>query len=448
MHRTRVVLGHVSSSLEVKPTASSETATVTNNKTGKSADIQITDGTIKASDLKQVSLKTYDPGYTNTTCCVSTISFIDGDKGILRYRGIPIEQLAEKSSHLASSYLVIYGELPTPKQLETFSKRIMQASCLTEDLMARAQHLSKAFPHTAHPMHMLCAGFTILGSCFPEQNPAAAGGDVYKDPVVRNQQIERIMGAGATLSAMAYCHSKSIRMNMPDPNLGYAENFLNMIGMQVHPKLAKALDVLMILHEEHELNCSTSSMRHISSSNACVYTAVSGAVAALFGPLHGGANEAVLRMLEEIGDVKNVPGFVERVKSRDAQLMGFGHRVYKNFDPRAKIVRKICDDVFEICGRDPLLDVAMALEKIALEDDFFISRKLYPNVDFYSGLIYKAMGFPTDFFTCLFALPRLAGWLSHWNEFIDDKDRKIYRPFQVYKGIDVRSYEEASKASK
>jgi len=299
-------------------------------------------------------------------------------------------------------------------------------------------------------MHMVCAGFTILGSFYNAQNPAEAGQDIYKDAAVRNQQVGRILGAGPTILAMAYCHSTGRTFTPPKPELGYTENFMTMIGMvekngAPNPKLVNALDVLFILHAEHELNCSTSAMRHVSSSNACVYTAVSGSVAALFGPRHGGANEAVLKMLEQIGDIKNVPDFIKKVKNREAQLMGFGHRVYKNYDPRAKIVRKLCDDVFSVCGRDPLIDIAMALEKIALEDDFFVSRKLYPNVDFYSGLIYKAMGFPTDFFTCLFTLPRLAGWLAHWVEWVEDPENRIYRPFQVYKGIDLRDYEPLEK---
>jgi citrate synthase len=448
MHRTKVVIGHVANSLAVQPTAGEETLSVTNKKTGKTAEIKIKDNTIKASDLKQVGLKTYDPGYTNTTCCYSTVSWIDGDKGILRYRGIPIEQLAVKSSHLEVCFLVIYGELPTSSQLATFSQAVMQESLLDKELMKRASALEKCFRQTAHPMHQVCAGFAILGSFYNDQNPAAAGQDIYKDKAVRNKQVIRLLGAGATITAMAFCHSTGKKFTPPNPALGYAENFLTMIGMteggKVNPKLSKALDVLFILHAEHELNCSTSAMRHITSSNACVYTAVAAATAALFGPKHGGANEAVLHMLKEIGDVKNVEGFVKKVKNREAQLMGFGHRVYKNYDPRAKIVRKLCDDVFSVLGRDPLIEVAMALEKIALEDEYFVSRKLYPNVDFYSGLIYKAMGFPTDFFTCLFTLPRLAGWLAHWSEWVDDPDNKIYRPFQIYTGYDVRDYQDAS----
>lgn len=410
-------------------------------------ELNITNNTIKAADLKRLNLQTFDPGYVNTTCCKSTVSFIDGGKGILRYRGVPIEQLAEKSTQLETAFLVIYGEFPTPSQLSKFSSLVMEHMALNSDLLKRSESLKHCFPSKAHPMHMLAAGFTILGSFYDEQNPASAGQDIYKDENVRNAQIVRILGTGPTLAAMAFCHNTGRKFTMPKLSLGYAENFLRMIGMVEdhtgvpNPKLVKALDVLFILHAEHELNCSTSAMRHISSSNACVYTATSGAVAALFGPKHGGANEAVLHMLEEIGSADNVEAFVQRVKDRKAQLMGFGHRVYKNYDPRAKIVRRLCDDVFSICGRDPLIDVAIKLEQIALSDNYFIERKLYPNVDFYSGLIYKAMGFPINFFTCLFAVPRLAGWLAHWVESIQDPDTKIYRPFQIYKGYVLRDYE-------
>jgi len=300
---------------------------------------------------------------------------------------------------------------------------------------------------------MLCSAFAALGTLHPEANPAVAGQSVYNDPTVRNKQIMRILGNGPTLAAMAYRHKIGRPAVLPNPDFGYIENFLYMLdvmhegpkGFRPHPKLVNAVDVLFTLHAEHELNCSTSSMRHQASSNVDVYTCISGAVGALYGPRHGGANEAVLRMLEKIGDVKNIPAFVEKVKAGKEKLMGFGHRVYKSFDPRAKIVRKLCDDVFGICGRDPLIETAEALEKIALSDDYFKSRKLYPNVDFYSGLIYKALGIPTDMFTILFALPRLTGWLAHWQEWTVDKDNKIYRPFQVYKGIEVRDFEEVSK---
>eukprot|EP00929_Paragymnodinium_shiwhaense_P054869 TRINITY_DN274_c0_g2_i1.p1 TRINITY_DN274_c0_g2~~TRINITY_DN274_c0_g2_i1.p1 ORF type:complete len:458 (-),score=124.31 TRINITY_DN274_c0_g2_i1:138-1511(-) len=447
--RTRVLVSHVEAGLlspEATAAASANTITITDNRTGKSTEIEVKDNTIKATDLKKLSLKTFDPGYMNTTCCISKISFIDGDKGILRYRGVPIEQLATKSTHLETAYLVIFGEVPSKAQLSSFSEKVMGEACMTTELLRRADMLRHAFRKRAHPMHQVCAGFSILGSFYNNQNPAEAGQDIYKNTEVRNEQIARIIGMGSTIMAMAYCHSTGRHFTKPNPKLGYTENFLTMIGMTEngvpHPKLAKALDVLFVLHAEHELNCSTSAMRHIASSNACVYTAISGSVAALFGPRHGGANEAVLRMLEKIGDIKNVPEFIKKVKNREATLMGFGHRVYKNYDPRAKIVRSLCDDVFAVCGRDPLIDVAMALEKIALEDDYFVSRKLYPNVDFYSGLIYKAMGFPTDYFTCLFTLPRLAGWLAHWVEWVEDPENRIYRPFQVYKGIDLRDYQE------
>eukprot|EP00929_Paragymnodinium_shiwhaense_P054867 TRINITY_DN274_c0_g1_i5.p1 TRINITY_DN274_c0_g1~~TRINITY_DN274_c0_g1_i5.p1 ORF type:complete len:470 (-),score=138.52 TRINITY_DN274_c0_g1_i5:430-1839(-) len=450
--RTRVLLQHCDwttpSQLLPEPTsASSATVTVKDNRPGgKSVDIEVKDGVIKATELKKVNLKTFDPGYMNTTCCISKVSFIDGDKGILRYRGVPIEQLATNSTHLETCFLVIYGEMPTATQLEAFAKAVSPDANMDKDLFKRADHLRHCFRRSAHPMHMVCAGFTILGSFYNEQNPAEAGQDIYKSAAVRNQQVARILGYGPTILAMAFCHNTGRTFTAPKPGLSYTDNFMTMIGMVEknglpNPKLSKALDVLFILHAEHELNCSTSAMRHIASSNACVFTAVSGSVAALFGPRHGGANEAVLRMLEKIGSIENVPDFIKKVKNREAQLMGFGHRVYKNYDPRAKIVRTLCEDVFSVCGRDPLIEVAMALEKVALEDDYFVSRKLYPNVDFYSGLIYKAMGFPTDFFTCLFTLPRLAGWLAHWVEWVEDPENRIYRPFQVYKGVDLRDYE-------
>jgi len=437
------------------PTSSgAETVTVTDNRTGKSYELKITDNTIKAGDLKQIvgptgkPLKTFDPGYTNTTCCVSRISDIDGDKGILRYRGIPIEQLAEKSTFMETAFLVIYGHLPTQTQLQGFSHEVLEHSYVSSDMTK----LHEAFRYDAHPMGMLCSAFAAMGTLHPEANPAVAGGTLYQDVSVRNKQIYRILGGGPTLAAIGYRHRAGLPFVQPNPQLSYMENFLYMLdvmqegpdGYRPHPTLVKAMDILFILHCEHELNCSTSAMRHASSSSVDVYTAISSSVGALYGPRHGGANEAVLRMLEVIGDVSNVEAFVKKVKNREATLMGFGHRVYKNYDPRAKIVRKICDQVFALCGKDPLIDIAMELERTALADDYFVSRKLYPNVDFYSGLIYKSIGIPTDMFTILFALPRLVGWLAHWSEWIDDPDNKIYRPFQIYKGIELRDYEDMS----
>jgi len=458
MRRVNVVLQHITRSASAVPevslqaTSGADTLSVVDNRTGKSYDIKITDNTIKGGDLKAIKgtdgqgLMTFDPGYGATTCCVSKISFIDGDKGILRYRGIPIEQLAEKSSYMETSFLVLYGELPTAAQLQKFEKEVMQHSFINQDL----NKMTECFRYDAHPMGMLCAAFAALGTLHPEANPAIAGQNIYKDPAVRNKQILRIIGNGPTLAAMAYRHKIGRPFIQPNPELSYTENFLYMLdvmhegpnGFRPHPKIVHAVDVLLILHAEHELNCSTSAMRHLASSNVDVYTSISAATGALYGPRHGGANEAVLRMLEKIGHKDNVADFVQKVKDRKETLMGFGHRVYKNYDPRATIVRKLVDDVFAICGTDELLEVAMALEKIALEDEYFKSRKLYPNVDFYSGLIYKALGIPTDMYTIMFALPRLTGWLAHWQEWVVDPDNKIYRPFQVYKGIDVRDYEE------
>lgn len=429
-----------------------DTITITDNRTGKSYTLPITDNTIKAPDLKQVKsadgkpLKTFDPGYMNTTCCISKISFIDGDKGILRYRGIPIEQLAEKSNFLECSYLLLYGNLPDKQQWKDWNRGIMENVHVHQDMVK----LHECFRYDAHPMGMIVSAFAALGTLHPEANPALAGQSVYENMEIRNKQIARIIGNGPTIAAMAYRKRIGRPFIEPNPDLGYTENFLYMLdimhetssGYKPHPTLVKALDTLFVLHAEHELNCSTSAMRHLASSNVDVYSATSAACAALYGPRHGGANEAVLRMLEKIGHVSKVPAFIDGVKNKKEKLMGFGHRVYKSYDPRAKIVRGLADEVFKLTGEDPLIDVAMALEKAALSDEYFIKKKLYPNVDFYSGLIYKAMGIPTDMFTILFAIPRLAGWLSHWYEWIDDPENRIYRPFQVYKGIDIRDYEE------
>jgi len=453
MKRVEMLASHVAAAPQATKAAGGDdkdSLTVTDNRTGKSYNLKITDNTIKATDLKQIKdptgkiMKTFDPGYMNTTCCISRISFIDGDKGILRYRGIPIETLAEKSNFLEVSFLLIYGALPTKPQLTNWEQRIMGHSFVHQDM----QSMHQTFRYDAHPMGMLTAAFAALGTLHPEQNPALAGQDIYMNTNVRNKQIQRVLGNGPTLAAMAYRNRIGRPFVPPNNKLGYVENFLYMLdnmgegqgNYKPHPTLVKALDTLFVLHAEHELNCSTSAMRHLASSNVDVYSATSAACAALYGPRHGGANEAVLRMLETIGHKDNVPGFIEKVKKREAMLMGFGHRVYKNYDPRAKIVRKIADDVFALTGRDELIDVAMALEKVALEDEFFVKRKLYPNVDFYSGLIYKAMGFPTDMFTILFAVPRLAGWLAHWSEWIDDPENRIYRPFQIYKGNDLSEY--------
>jgi len=427
-----------------------DTVTVTDNRTGETLEIPISDNTIKAKTLSKlklpgarIGLRSYDPGFTNTAAATSRITYIDGPAGLLTYRGYPIEQLAEKSSFLEVSYLLTYGELPTLSQLKYFEDRVMKHTFIHEDLV----DMLKSFRYDAHPMGMLATMFAAMGTQHPEANPALQGQAIYSDITLRNKQIHRILGSIPTMAAFAYRRRIGRPIVYPShQKMTYSENFLYMLDMlsnknyRPHPELAKALDVLFIIHADHELNCSTSAMRHLASSGVDVYTCVSAATGALYGPRHGGANEAVLRMLENIGGKENIPMFLERVKKREVRLMGFGHRVYKNYDPRARIVRKIAERVFDILGREPLIEVAEALEAAALSDPYFKKRKLYPNVDFYSGLIYKAMGFPTDFFPVLFAIPRAVGWLSHWNEFLDDPENRIVRPRQVYKGQQTRNY--------
>ena len=436
MHRVNVVAAHVSSPAK----SSGKTLTVRDNRTGKEVEIPIEDSCIKATDLKKVGLQSFDPGYMNTTCCVSRISYIDGGKGILRYRGIPIEVLADKSDFTESAFLILRGELPTKAQLIEWKSDLMSHSMVHTDVAT----IIKAFRYDAHPMGMFISAFAAMGTLHPEQNPCLTSQNIYTDPHVRNKQICRIMGNATTVAAMVYRHRMGRPFNVPNSDLGYVENFLYMMDMfhegiafRPHPKLVKALDTLFLLHAEHELNCSTSAMRHLTSSGVDVYTAVAAASGALYGPKHGGANEAVIRMLEKMG---NVDEFIQRVKDKKERLMGFGHRVYRAYDPRARIVKRIAEEVFAITGREPLIEKAMELERRALSDDYFVSRKLYPNVDFYSGLIYKAMGFPTDMFPILFAIPRISGWLAHWSEFLDDPDNKIYRPFQIYKGRELVEY--------
>jgi len=429
-----------------------DSLTIRDNRTGKEYTIDITDNqVVKAKDFSQIKfnandkigLRVYDPGYKNTVSATSRITYIDGPNGVLLYRGYPIEELAMKSSFLEVAYLLIYGELPNKSQFEFWRQRINKHSYIHSDIT----EIIKSFRYDAHPMGMLITTISSLGTVHPEANPALAGQDVYSSQTVRNKQIHRLIGCMPTLASFAYRH----RMGRPyvyssHNNLSYTEQFLYMIDKysnpdyKPHPELAKALDILFILHADHELNCSTAGMRHLTSSGVDVYTSLAGASGALYGPKHGGANEAVLRMLESIGSKENVGNFIEKVKKREVRLMGFGHRVYKNYDPRAKIVRKIADKVFNILGREPLIEVAEELEKRALSDPYFVKRKLYPNVDFYSGLIYKSLGFPEDFFTVLFAIPRTVGWLAHWNEFLDDKENVIVRPRQLYKGYGKREY--------
>jgi citrate synthase len=377
----------------------------------------------------------YDPAFKNTASTKSTITFIDGDKGILRYRGYPIEQLAEKSSYLEVAYLILYGELPTQSQLDVWTKEITHHTLIHENI----KDLYTGFSYDAHPMGMLISSVAALSTFYPEARNV-------DDAANRDLQIKRLVAKVPTLAAFAYRHSVGFPFNYPDNDLGYTGNFLNMMFKMVEPRykpdpiLEHALDVLFILHADHEQNCGTNAMRSVASSKVDPYSAMAAAAAALYGPLHGGANEAVLRMLAQIGSVSNIPTFIERVKNREVRLMGFGHRVYKNYDPRAKIIKQTADEVFEITGRNPLLDIALELERIALEDDYFVERKLYPNVDFYSGIIYQAMGLPTSMFPVMFAIPRTIGWLAQWEEMMNDSEQAIARPRQIYLGYDERNF--------
>ena len=421
---------------------SANTLTITDNRTGKTYEVPIEHETIRASALLQMKvnpddfgLMTYDPGYSATAACKSQITYIDGDKGILLYRGYPIEQLAEQSSFLEVAYLLIYGELPTQQQLERWVWEVMHHTFVHENLA----RMLEAFRYDAHPMNMLISSLSVMSTLHPEAKRV-------DDAAVRDKQILRIIGKLPTVAAFAYRHRIGRPYNYPNSSLDYTSNFLYMLDYmkqtdyEVNPVLARALDVLFILHADHEQNCSAAVMRSIGSAMADPYSAMTGAAAALFGPRHGGANEEVVRMLLEIQDVKNVPAYVERVKKGEFRLMGFGHRVYKNYDPRARIIKQVADDVFKITGTDPLLDIALALEEVALHDEYFVARKLYPNVDFYSGIIYRALRFPTDLFTVLFALGRAPGWLAHWVELVTDPEQRIARPRQIYLGEGQRDY--------
>jgi citrate synthase len=418
------------------------TLTITDNRTGKTYDLPVSEGTIKATDLRQIKtseddfgLMTYDPAFMNTASCRSSITFIDGDKGILEYRGYPIEQLAEGSTYLETAFLLIYGHLPAKKELETWTHHITHHTILNENIKT----LLDSFRYDAHPMGMLISTVAALSTFYPEAKDIS-------DPEVREKQIFRLIAKVITLAAFSYRHRIGMPYAYPDNDLSYTANFLNMMFKMTETKykadttLCRALEVLFILHADHEQNCSTSVMRSIGSSHVDPYSAVAGAAAALYGPLHGGANEAVIRMLTEIGSTSNIPDFIQRVKGGERKLMGFGHRVYKNYDPRARIIKKVAYEVFDVTGKNPLLDIALELEKIALEDDYFVKRKLYPNVDFYSGLIYQAMKFPLDMFPVLFAIPRVSGWLAQWQEMLEDGDQKIARPRQIYTGEQRREY--------
>jgi citrate synthase len=426
------------------PQAKPGTATlsVVDNRTGRTYELPVENGTIRAIDLRQIKasagdfgLMSYDPAYMNTASCRSRITFIDGEKGILRYRGYPIEQLAETSDYLEVACLLLNGELPTQSAYADWVTNVTLHTFVHENV----KDLITAFRYDAHPMGMLEATVGALSTFYPEAKE-------IHDPLVRRKQAFRLIAKIPTLAAFAYRHSKGLPYVYPDNQLSYSGNFLQMmfkIGhYEVHPVLQRALEVLFILHADHEQNCSTSAMRAVGSSGVDPYSAAAAAIAALYGPLHGGANEAVLRMLRDIGSKDRVPAFVKEVKESggEVRLMGFGHRVYKNYDPRARIIKQMADKVFEVTGRNPMLDIALELEKIALEDEYFLKRKLYPNVDFYSGLIYQAMGFPVDMFPVLFAIPRMSGWLAQWEEQVQDKEQKITRPRQVYLGSGPRDF--------
>ena len=426
----------------------SETLTITDNRTGKQYEIPIKNGAIKATDLFQIRITeddgivSYDPGFMNTASCQSKITYIDGDRGILRYRGYPIEQIAEKSTYLETAYLVLYGELPNKAQLEEWNHNITYHSIIHENI----KKLIDGFHHDAHPMGILVSTVGALSTFYPEAKKIF-------DVKSRHDQTYRLISKMPTLAAFAYRHSLGLPYSYPDNDLSYTGNFLNMLFKMTelkykpNPVLERALDILFILHADHEQNCSANAMRSVGSSQVDPYSAVAAAAAALYGPLHGGANEAVLRMLMEIGAKDKVPEFIKKVKGGEGRLMGFGHRVYKNYDPRAKIIKEVADQVFEVKGRNPLLDIALELERIALSDDYFIKRKLYPNVDFYSGLIYQSMGLPMDMFPVLFAIPRTSGWIAQWEEMVTDPDQKLARPKQVYLGAEIRDYVPMGKRS-
>ncbi len=420
----------------------SETLTVIDNRTGKKYEIPIHDSAINAMDLRQIKLSegdfgmlSYDPGFVNTASCQSRITYIDGDKGILRYRGYPIEQLAEKSTYLETAYLILYGELPTKSQLEDWIWNVTHHTILHENM----KKFIDGFHHDAHPMGIVVSAVGALSTFYPDAK------DIF-NAESRRKQTYRLIGKLPTLAGFAYRHSLGMPYAYPDNDLSYTGNFLNTLFKMTelkyhpHPVLEKALDVLFILHADHEQNCSTNAMRGVGSSHVDPYSSVAAAAAALSGPLHGGANEAVLKMLMEIGSKDKVPAFIRKVKGGEGRLMGFGHRVYKNYDPRAKIIKKTAEAVFEVKGRNPLLDIALELERIALEDDYFVTRKLYPNVDFYSGLIYQSIGLPTEMFSVLFAIARTSGWIAQWEEMLLDSDQKLARPRQIYKGAEQRDF--------
>jgi citrate synthase len=427
-----------------------DTLTITDNRTGQSYTVPVENGTIRAMDLRKIKtgsedfgLMTYDPAFMNTASCRSAITYIDGDVGILRYRGYPIEVLAEHCTYLEVAYLLLFGELPTAAELKIWVHDITHHTMLHET----TKKFMEGFRDNAHPMAMLVSSVAALSTVYPESKN-------IHDPAIRLLQIKRLIGKMPSIAAMSYRHISGFPYIYPDNDLTYTENFMNMLWKMVEPKylanpvLARALDVLFILHADHEQNCSTNAMRAVGSSHSDPYLATAAAAAALSGPLHGGANEEVLRMLDEIGSKANVPAYIKKIKEGKGKLMGFGHRVYKNYDPRAKIIKRTADSVFEVTGHNAKLEIALELERIALEDDYFVQRKLYPNVDFYSGIIYQAMGFKPEMFTVLFAIPRTIGWLSQWQEMLMDPEQKIARPRQVWIGHDTREFVAIEKRAK
>jgi citrate synthase len=418
-----------------------ETLTIVDNRTGRSYEVPIAEGTIRATDLRQISasdgdggLMSYDPAFLNTSACRSAITYIDGDAGILRYRGYPIEQIAEDATFLETAYLLLEGELPTPAQLKGWEDDVRTHTYVHTNFTK----FLDGFRYDAHPMGMLLGAIGALSTFYPDAKHIG-------DAESRYLQRVRLIAKMPTIAAFVFRHSRGLPYVFPRNDLDYIGNYVNMtfeIGgrHEPNPVLQRALEILLILHADHEQNCSTSAVRSVGSSQVDPFSAVSAGIAALYGPLHGGANEAVLKMLDEIGEVKNVNAFIESVKAGKGRLMGFGHRVYKSYDPRAKLIKKVADQVFEQTGLNPKLEIALELERIALEDDYFVSRKLYPNVDFYSGLIYQAMGYPTDYFTVLFALGRLPGWIAQWEEMLNDPEQKISRPRQTYVGAGERHF--------
>jgi len=423
-----------------------DSLTVTDNRTGKTYEVPITHGAIRAMDLRQIKtssedfgLLSYDPAFMNTASTISRITEIDGDRGILRYRGYPIEELAERSNYLEVAYLLLHGELPTLSQMDDWVYQITHHTWIHENI----KKFMDGFHHDAHPMGMLVSTVGALSTFYPEAKEG--------DPEIRKLQIIRLIAKMPTLAAFAYRHSQGMPYAYPDNGLSYVGNFLNMLFKTTEVKyepnqaIERAVDVLFMLHADHEQNCSTNAVRSVGSSRVDPYSAMAGGIAALYGPLHGGANEAVLRMLRGIGSKDRIPEFIKQVKEGKAKLMGFGHRVYKNYDPRAKIIKRMADEVFEVTRPSPLLPIAQELERIALHDDYFVTRKLYPNVDFYSGLIYQALGFPVEMFPVLFAIPRTSGWLSQWLELLVDPEQKIARPRQIYLGAGKRGYVEIGK---